>query len=439
MRYAGDGVNDAPSLKKADIGIAVQGATDAARAAADIVLTEPGLSVIIDAIRYSRKIFHRMKNYVTYRIACTLQLLVFFFIAILFMHPQDYHNYPTGTTFPKCWPNCHKFPNGTMPEPILPLDPMTHVKETVPEYFTLPVIALVVITILNDGTIITIARDKVIPGSTPEKWMLPHVVAVAFLLGMIACASSLLILWQSFCSAEDNTLDLSHCAKGHNTIFQGWFGVELEGLSIEQTRTIMYLKISLSDFMTVFSARTRGPFFERRPGYGLLTAFWTATITSTFLSVYAPWSTEGKDQQANIGWDVAGVIWLYCFIWFLIGDFFKWMLNKVLFSFFIKPDIADPISERQVFAQRRHLLDQEKHGQHHRLPSTAADYTHPKSIDEVVGRMATLQDGITSMQAELERLRKAVMRASNESGSRNVSRDNSLRDLRNDIESKKRH
>ena len=85
----GDGVNDGPALKRADIGIAVQGSTDAARAAADIVLTEPGLSVIIDAIVLSRKIFHRMKNYVTYRIACTIQLLLFFFIAILSFSAVD--------------------------------------------------------------------------------------------------------------------------------------------------------------------------------------------------------------------------------------------------------------------------------------------------------------------------------------------------------------
>ena len=73
----GDGVNDAPALKKADCGIAVSGATDAARAAAAIVLLTPGLSVIIDAIKESRKIFQRMNSYAIYRIAETLRVLLF--------------------------------------------------------------------------------------------------------------------------------------------------------------------------------------------------------------------------------------------------------------------------------------------------------------------------------------------------------------------------
>ena len=134
----GDGVNDAPALKRADVGIAVAGATDAARAASDLVLTNEGLSVIIDAIFESRKIFQRMRNYIIYRIACTIQLLFFFFFAVLTVEPDGPYFYARNYPFDA---------SGRVATGPRALE---HAGE-----FTLPVISLVIITILNDGCMVS--------------------------------------------------------------------------------------------------------------------------------------------------------------------------------------------------------------------------------------------------------------------------------------------
>eukprot|EP01038_Epipyxis_sp_PR26KG_P014289 gene14289-19169_t len=217
----GDGVNDAPALKRADVGVAVHGATDAARAAADIVLTEPGLSTIVHGIIISRQIFVRIKNFLTYRIAATLQLLLFFFIAVFALEPRKFQ--------PTDWETLPGFD-----------------KKEWPEYFSMPVLMLMLITLLNDGTLIAIGYDHVVARQTPEKWNLRVLFLVSSILAGVALISSLLLLG----------LMLDSWHKKH--FFQN---VGLGGLSYGQIITSIYLKVSISDFLTLFSARTNENFF----------------------------------------------------------------------------------------------------------------------------------------------------------------------------------
>ena len=300
----GDGVNDAPALKRADIGIAVQGATDAARAASDIILTAPGLSVIVDAIVISRSIFQRMKNYVVYRVACTIQLLAFFFLTILSVHPKE---------APYNWTE-------------------EQLGEPVPNYFVLPVISLVIITILNDGTIISIAYDYVEPSPIPERWNLPIVFSVATWLGLVAVMSSVMLLH----------MGLNSHNKG--STFEEWGMGEM---TYGQVYTMMYLKVSLSDFLTVFSARVANGFAtDRKPGTALLSAAVFATIISTILSLNWPFGPATKMESLTTGQAV--FTWAYCIAWFLIQDLSKVGLYKLLLNF----DVAGLRTELELKEKR---------------------------------------------------------------------------------------
>ena len=244
----GDGVNDAPALKKADVGIAVQGATDAARAAADLVLTGDGLSTIIDAIEISREIFARLKNFISYRIAATLQLLTFFFISVFAFPPENYYekngfslpddptvffNVPRRSSycpsgyvaqgqgigfFPKDDMHNKEFYEADFNNPealfevqgckiMLPIceDKIKYIEnggdgvtrfvcQSWPAFFQLPVLMLMLITLLNDGALISIGYDSVVPNPIPEQWNLARLFIVASVMGSIAMGSSLLIL-----------------------------------------------------------------------------------------------------------------------------------------------------------------------------------------------------------------------------------------------------
>jgi H+-transporting ATPase len=138
----GDGANDAPALSRANVGIAVEGATDAARGAADIVLTEPGLSTIVHAIRQSRIIFQRMRNYSIYACAVTIRIVVCFAI-LAFVYKLDF-----------------------------------------------PPFMILIIALLNDGTIMTLSVDRVLPSNTPDSWNLPEIYAYAVAYGLVLTAST---------------------------------------------------------------------------------------------------------------------------------------------------------------------------------------------------------------------------------------------------------
>jgi len=271
----GDGVNDAPALKKADIGIAVAGATDAARAAADIVLTQEGLMTIVEAIQVSRRIFARMKAFIIYRVACTFQLLVFFFWAVLFIHPSDYDS-------------------------------------SYDDFWSMPVLALITITLLNDGTIISIAYDSVQLSKTPEAWNLRVVYTIATVLGGVACCSSLWLLTMVLSSADSSS-------------FLGSLGVDL---NYQECMTALYLKCSVSDFLTLFASRNHGFFWEQRPGRALVAAFAVAVGVSTIFA----WTWPFGDMDP-IGGTAIVLIWAYCLFWFLVQDMCKVIVYRFLHKY----------------------------------------------------------------------------------------------------------
>ena len=282
----GDGVNDAPALKRADVGIAVAGSTDAARAASDIVLTEEGLSTIVDGIEIARCIFQRMKNFITYRIAATFQLLCFFFIAVLSMKPTDFE--PNGFTEgvdDHAWP----------------------------DFFKMPVLMLMLITLLNDGTLISIGYDYVKPSKYPNEWNLPILFIISSVLAFVALASSLLLLYWALDSWNENGM------------FQQ---IGIGGLSYGQITTMIYLKVSISDFLTLFSARTHdGYFWSHKCSNILLFAAGFALTLSTIISMVWPECYPDGIYTIGLGYkkpySLAALVWLYCVFFWFIQDWAK--------------------------------------------------------------------------------------------------------------------
>ncbi|KAK4756173.1 hypothetical protein SAY87_006300 [Trapa incisa] len=293
----GDGVNDAPALKKADIGIAVADATDAARGASDIVLTEPGLSVIISAVLTSRAIFQRMKNYTIYAVSITIRI-VFGFMLIALIWKFDF-------------------------SPFMVL----------------------IIAILNDGTIMTISKDRVKPSPLPDSWKLKEIFATGVVLGGYLALMTVIFFWtmketdffsvRGTCvSLDDRTLDsaLVHPADNTSLIynlvgFQDKFGVRSLRESREEMMAALYLQVSIVSQALIFVTRSRSWSFLERPGLLLVSAFILAQLVATLIAVYANW---GFADIKGCGWGWAGVVWIYSIVFYVPLDFLKFFIRYVL-------------------------------------------------------------------------------------------------------------
>ncbi|MCO5599548.1 hypothetical protein L7F22_053654 [Adiantum nelumboides] len=197
-----------------DIGIAVADATDAARSASDIVLTEPGLSVIVSAVLTSRAIFQRMKNYTIYAVSITIRIVVTWFRASCVDREYDF-----------------------------------------------PPFMVLIIAILNDGTIMTISQDRVKPTPKPDSWKLNEIFATGIVIGTYLALVTVLFYW---------------------VVVGTDFFEQQRGIS-----SAIYLQVSIISQALIFVTRSQGWSFLERPGTLLMCAFVLAQLVATLIAVYA--------------------------------------------------------------------------------------------------------------------------------------------------------
>ena len=262
----GDGVNDAPALRKADTGIAVSGATDAARAAADIILLAPGLRVIIDAIKEARITFERMKSYTIFRIAETIRIIIFMTLAIVVFN-----------------------------------------------FYPLTAVMIIVLALLNDIPILAIAYDNTKIRKMPVRWDIHEMLILSSWLGIAGVVSSFLIFYIVMVYLKTHPESASFLPD-----VPLWIDMHNEQQWLSFVQSIFFAKMVIAGHGTIYNTRIDDWFFKRPwPSWILFGATFSTRVIGTIIAVY------GFGLMVPIGWDWALFMWAYALVWFVFNDAVK--------------------------------------------------------------------------------------------------------------------
>ena len=267
----GDGVNDAPALRKADTGIAVSGATDAARAAADIVLMAPGLRVIVDAIKEARITFERMKSYTIFRIAETIRIIIFMTLSIVIFN-----------------------------------------------FYPVTALMIIILALLNDIPILAIAYDNTKIRQKPVRWDMHEMLVLSSWLGIAGVISSFLIFYIMMIYLKAHPESTAFLPDVPN-----WVNMNDPQSYLAFVQSAFFAKLTVAGHGTIYNTRIDDWFFKRPwPSWILFGATFSTRVLGTIIAVY------GFGLITPIGWDWALFMWGYALSWFVFNDAVKMAVLK---------------------------------------------------------------------------------------------------------------